>query len=213
MNIGIFDSGHGGTLVAEKLQILLPAHSYVVVDDSEHAPYGEREYEEIRLLTDKAIQSLLSTCPIIVIACNTATVAAIDYLRERYPDTQFVGFEPMIKPAREATQTNHFTLLATQATARAPRTNELIAQFASSSTIDIPDTTGWATAVDNRQADSIDLSDVATSIRDGSDTIIIGCTHYIAIQSRLEQFGVTILEPTDAIARRIIALTADSQQG
>ena len=174
MNIGIFDSGHGGTLVAEKLKVLLPQHTYMIVSDPEHAPYGERMYDEIKQLTDAAIQPLLTTCPLIVVACNTATVAAITYLREKYPGTQFVGFEPMIKPASLATKSNRVTLLATRATAHAARTNELIAQFAPSIIVDIPATTGWAKAVDMHHADDINLSEVGQSIANGSDTIIIG---------------------------------------
>lgn len=209
MSIGIFDSGHGGTLVAEKLKILLPQYDYLVVSDPEHAPYGERSYAEIIRLTDTAIQPLLSVCSLIVLACNTATVAAIGYLRKKYPETQFVGFEPMIKPAAKMTKAHHFTLLATHATAHAPRTEALIKQFAPEMIIDIPDTIGWAKAIDKKEADRIDLSEVTKSIQDGSDGIIIGCTHYIALQQRLEELGVKILEPTDAIARRIITLTAD----
>jgi glutamate racemase len=209
MSIGIFDSGHGGTLVAEKLKLLLPEYDYLVVSDPEHAPYGERSYDEIIQLTDTAIQPLLSPCSLIVLACNTATVAAITFLRKKYPETQFVGFEPMIKPAARATKTHHFTLLATHATAHAPRTQELIKQYAPVMIIDIPNTIGWAKAIDHNTANLIDLSEVVESIKRGSDSIIIGCTHYIALQPRLEALGVNVLEPTDAIARRIVALKAE----
>ncbi len=211
MNIGIFDSGHGGTLVAEKLEILLPEYNYLVVSDPAHAPYGERSYEEIRQLTEAAIQPLLASCSLIVLACNTATVAAINFLREKYPATEFVGFEPMIKPAAEWTQTHHFTLLATHATAHAPRTEELIKQFAPTMTIDTPDTVGWAKAIDSKESGAINISEVAESVKNGSDSIIIGCTHYIALQPRLEALGVTVLEPTEAIARRIVSLKVEKR--
>lgn len=195
--------------VAEKLKNHFPQYSYIVVNDLKHAPYGERTYDEITRLTDAAIQPLLSSCALIVLACNTATVAAISYLREKYPATIFVGFEPMIKPSAQLTRSGHITLLATYATAHAPRTKELINQFASKMIIDMPNTIGWAKAIDNNDTSSINISEVAKSIQDGSDTIIIGCTHYIALQSRLKALGVNVLEPTEAIARRIIALTAD----
>lgn len=212
MNIGVFDSGNGGRFVAEKLQTLLPQHSYTVLSDPEHAPYGERTYDDIRKLTHAAIVPLAKSCPLIVIACNTATAAAIDSLRVAYPETIFVGFEPMIKPAASLTSTGTITLLATRATAHAPRTRQLIRDYAPNLTIETPPTTDWAWRIDHGQADDIDLSDVRDTVTSGSDTIIIGCTHYIALQSELELMGVPVLEPTEAIARRIEVLTAPQPQ-
>lgn len=204
MKLGIFDSGRGGELVARKLRDLLPEYEYIVVNDLEHAPYGERSYEEIQELTEAAIQPLL-TCSIIVIACNTATAGAVDYLRKKYPDKIFVGFEPMIKPAANATESKHVTLLATQATAYSPRTEQLIADYAPNIVIDRPTTFGWAKAVDENTTQDISFSGVEKSVANGSDTIIIGCTHYIALVPRLtKQFPqLTILEPTEAVANQI----------
>ena len=84
MKIGIFDTGTGGELVAKRLKKLLPQHSYITAIDREHAPYGNRSLEEIIMLTDAAIQPLLS-CDIIVLACNTATAISIQPLRQHYP--------------------------------------------------------------------------------------------------------------------------------
>lgn len=207
MKLGIFDSGRGGELVAQKLCNLLPEHEYTVVNDLAHAPYGERLYYEIYQLTKIAIQPLLN-CDIIVLACNTATAAAIDYLRETYPAKTFVGFEPMIKPAATATKSGHITLLATKATAYSPRTEQLIASHAPNLIIDRPGTYGWATQIDKDRAEDIVLDEVKQSIANGSDTIIIGCTHYIVLISHLEKLfpDVTILEPTEAVAKQITAL-------
>lgn len=205
MNIGIFDSGNGGRFVEEKLQRLLPSFTYVRVADTKHAPYGERTYEEITYLTDVAIQPLLATCPIIVLACNTATAAAIDTLRKKYPATTFIGFEPMIKPAASESKTKHLTLLATHATQHARRTEYLIADYAAKYKTDRPATQGWAKLIDNNQVSEIDLSEVELSIANGSDSIIIGCTHYIALIERIKKVSpnITIYEPTDAVAREI----------
>ncbi|HEY1085174.1 MAG TPA: aspartate/glutamate racemase family protein [Candidatus Saccharimonadales bacterium] len=209
MRLGIFDSGRGGEFVAEKLKSLLPAHEYIVVNDLAHAPYGERSYEEIQKLTEAAIQSLLA-CDIIVIACNTATAGAIDYLRLKHPDKIFVGFEPMIKPAANATKSNRITLLATRATAYSTRTEQLITDYAQSMTIDRPSTLGWAKAIDEDHEETIDLTEVKRTIDNGSDVIIIGCTHYIALQERLEELfpSTQILEPTEAVANQISQLTS-----
>lgn len=208
MKLGIFDSGHGGEFVVEKLRILLPEFEYIVVNDLAHAPYGERKYDDIRTLTEAAIQPLLPECDTIILACNTATAAAISYLRKTYPDKTFVGFEPMIKPAAKLSITHHITLLATKATAYSPRTKQLTKTYANGVIIDRPPTFGWAKAIDVGLADSITFEDVTESIARGSDTIIIGCTHYIALMERLAaQFpDVMILEPTEAVARQVTTL-------
>ena len=210
MHIGIFDSGRGGTYVAAKLKTLLPEHAYTVVCDQANAPYGERSHDDIRRLTFAAIQPLLD-CDIVILACNTATAAALDDLRARYPHTKFIGFEPMIKPAAALSEHRHITLLSTAATAHSPRTKQLIEQYARDCMVDTPRTFGWARAIDEDSADSIDLENVAASVAAGSDTIIIACTHYIALMPRLaKRFPeVMILEPTEAIARRISQLATE----
>ena len=212
MVIGIFDSGSGGRFVAEKLQRLLPSHDYIVVNDKENVPYGEKFYETIKELTHQAIKPLTAQCSLIVIACNTATAAALESLRVAYPEHTFIGFEPMIKPAAHQSKTNHLTLLATHATTTSERTHQLIAAHANDFIVDTPNTVGWATAIDNCQGDDISFDEVRNSINSGSDSIIIGCTHYIALMPRLQATfsEIKIYEPTEAIARRIIKLTAGS---
>lgn len=205
MHIGIFDSGLGGQFVGMRLRRLVPECQYDVVDDRVHAPYGERSYEDIARLTEAAIQPLLTNCRIIVIACNTATAAAITLLRAKYPDHSFIGFEPMIKQAALVSKTRHITLLSTYATAHSERTDNLIRDFAPDFQIDMPSTRGWAAAIDQNEVDAIGLAETIQSVAAGSDTIIIGCTHYIALEQRLRDLSprVTILEPTEAVARQL----------
>lgn len=204
MKIGIFDTGTGGKLVAKRLKKLLPQHSYITAIDREHAPYGNRSPEEIITLTDAAIQPLLS-CDIIVIACNTATTNAIGSLRQRYPDVCFIGFEPMIKSAVILTKSHHITMLATNATKQSQRLRTLIDQYASDVRIDTPDTSTWAYMIDQGLISDIMLNEVATSVAHGSDIIILGCTHYLALEERLRhQFPhCLIIEPTANITKRI----------
>ncbi len=212
MKIGVFDSGRGGEFVADGLRKLLPHHDYIVVNDTAHVPYGARSNEEIIALTTAALAPLIAACPIIVIACNTATMAAIATLRARYPDTQFVGTEPMVKPAAEQSRSGHVTLLATPTTLRSERYRHLIDSYASHLRIDKPDTSGWARHIEDHQLAAIDPTDVAKSVDAGSDTVILACTHYIALVPQLyEMFpSITVLEPTDAIARRLTQLTSDN---
>lgn len=206
MHIGVFDSGRGGEFVAEKFRLFIKGAEFTVINDMRNAPYGNKNPDEVKILTDKAIYPLLDKCDIIVIACNTATAAAIDYLREKYPSKKFIGFEPMIKTACSTTKSNHITLLATYATSNSARTQKLIDNFASNTKIDVVDTTGWATNIDKGSADNIDLSGVTSSISSGSDTIVIGCTHYIALVDRLSAISnsVSVLEPSLAVGREII---------
>lgn len=201
--IGVFDSGKGGHFVAQKLQKLLPDHMFRVVDDHEHVPYGDRSEREIIALTDAAIQPLLEKTAIIVIACNTATAVAIDSLRETYPDHQFIGYEPMIKPI--STMTDHGIVLATGATRKSSRYQILKRAYAGDIRIDEPDTTGWAAMIERGETDEIDFSEVAERIDEGANVISLSCTHYLAIEERLQAAfpQVTVIEPTEAIAGRI----------
>lgn len=214
MHIGVFDSGRGGELIAAGLRNLMPEHDFIVVNDREHVPYGSRSNEEILRLTGAAIQPLIAECPIIVIACNTATMAAISALREQYPLTFFVGTEPMIKPAGSTSNSHHVTVLATPLTLQSDRYRLLKAQYAQGLTIDEPSTHHWAKAIEEGASDTIDFAELAASVNQGSDTIILACTHYLALTSRLarEFPSVEILEPTRAIAQQIGRLFPQAQR-
>lgn len=212
MKIGIFDSGRGGELIAEGLRTLLPGHDYIVVNDRQHVPYGSRTDIEVAKLTEAAIQPLLlAACPIIVIACNTATMAAIETLREAHPNTRFVGIEPMVKPASITSQTRHITVLATPLTLQSKRYQGLIAAYAHDMQIDQPTAAGWAAAIEEDNGLSINFGELARSVKNGSDTIVLACTHYIALKDRIirEFPSANVLEPTEAIARRVTALSAE----
>jgi glutamate racemase len=210
MKIGVFDSGKGGEFIADGLRRILPHHDYVVINDREHVPYGSRTNEEIIELTDAALQPLYATCPIIVIACNTATMAAITALRIRHPDTLFIGTEPMIKPAEGLSQNRHITVLATPLTLASERYHILKQSYGSGLIIDEPSTNHWAKYIEYGEIDHIDMQQLHESISSGSDTIVLACTHYIALKNQLEITfpAATILEPTDAIARQIERLNA-----
>lgn len=205
MKIGVFDSGSGGEFAAERLKKLLSQHHFLVTNDRSNLPYGDKSEAQVRYLTDQAIQKLLPNCPIIVLACNTATVSAINFLRQKYPQTYFIGLEPMIKPAAEITKTKHVSLLATKVTNHSQRTQELIDKFATNIIVDKPDTTNWVKLIEAHQIDDINLDSVKKSIKNGSDTLILGCTHYLALESKLKQLfpKVKVLEPSQAIAQRI----------
>lgn len=206
MKIGVFDSGRGGEFIAEGLRALLPEHEFMVVNDHTHVPYGARPTDEIVQLTIAAVQPLIDAhCPVIVIACNTATMVAISHLRARFPAVQFVGTDPMIKPAAQGSVARHITVLATPRTLTSERYLQLTTMYGKKVIIDQPNTADWATIIENSRTQTLDFTDIATSINNGSDTIVLACTHYITLKSHFQQLfpAVQILEPTEAIARQI----------
>lgn len=206
MKIGVFDSGRGGEFIAQGLRALLPDHEFIVVNDHAHVPYGARPTNEIIQLTIAAIQPLIDAgCPTIVVACNTATMVAISHLRARFPAVQFVGTDPMVKPAAQGSAARHITVLATPRTLTSERYLQLTAAYGQNITIDQPSTVEWATLIENNLTQTLDYTNVATSINNGSDTVVLACTHYITLKSHLQQLfpAVRILEPTEAIARQV----------
>ena len=208
MRIGIFDSGIGGEAIATALNKLFPSVQIVSVNDREHVPYGNRQPEEIIQLTKNAIKPLLDIkCDAIIIACNTATTIAISTLRLEYPDVNFIGIEPMIKPAAKITKTKCIAVCATPQTLQSDRYNHLKRIWAPDIEIIEPDCSDWAEMIEHDKSDQIDVNSVVKSLLNrGVDVIVLGCTHYHWIKQRIVDaagLNITILEPTDAIAARI----------
>ena len=208
MRIGIFDSGIGGEAIATALNKLFPSVQIISVNDREHVPYGNRQPEEIIQLTKNAIKPLLDIkCDAIIIACNTATTIAISTLRLEYPDVNFIGIEPMVKPAAKITKTKCIAVCATPRTLQSDRYNRLKQIWAPGIEIIEPDCSDWAEMIEHDKSDQIDVNSVVKSlVNRGVDVIVLGCTHYHWIKQRIVDAAgpnITILEPTDAIAARI----------
>lgn len=211
MKLGIFDSGIGGEAVAESLGAAFPEATIITVNDREHIPYGDRTIDGITQLTDAAIQPLLEArCDIIVIACNSATAAAIETLREHYPDQLFIGLEPMVKPAAALTKSGVIAICATPATLGSTRYQNLKQKFANGTTILEPDCQGWARMIEDNDINEAHIIEVIESVcARGADVIVLACTHYHWIREVIEKTAAgraTVLDPSDAIARRVRAL-------
>ena len=113
--IGVFDSGLGGLTVWREVRRALPAESLVYLGDGKNCPYGSRPRPQVERLADEAVASLVAEgCKLVVVACNTATAAAIDFLREKYAPMPIVGMEPAVKPACLATRSGVVGVLATE---------------------------------------------------------------------------------------------------
>lgn len=215
MKIGVFDSGIGGLAVARRLGELLPDAEIISVNDHAHVPYGTRPMNEIINLTTAAVRPLIDQkCDAIVIACNTATTIAITDLRATYPTMNFVGIEPMVKPATLTTTSNVIAVLATPATLKSKPYATLKGRWADGIAIIEPDCSTWATAIEAGSSDDVPIEDTVHSLVDqGVDVIVLACTHYHWLKDRAELAAAgkaVILEPTDAISSRLLSLISKS---
>lgn len=211
MHIGIFDSGIGGEAIAKALQQEFPDASFQVVNDRVHLPYGEKSPKQLIELTNNAIQPLLvNHCDVIVIACNSATTAAIGWLREHYPTQAFIGIEPMIKPAAELTKSGVIAVCATPATLASESYARLIKDYGANCTVLEPDCHEWAQMIEENTMNEQRITDMVDEVRTkGVDVIVLGCTHYHWIKEEIVKRAgpdVTVLEPSEAIGRRIRSL-------
>lgn len=208
MRIGVFDSGIGGEAIAQSLRKAFPDADILCRNDRDHVPYGDRSPQEIAHLTDTAIQPLLrARCDVIVIACNSATAAAIETLRTAYPTQAFIGLEPMIKPALNKTQTGTIAVCATPATLSSDRYRNLKDRYASGITVLEPDCRDWAAMIEHNRVNVARVADTIDAVcQHGADVIVLACTHYHWIEEVIDEAAAgraTILNPSDAIARRV----------
>lgn len=207
MKLGVFDSGIGGEAVAKQLKEHFPDAIIHTVNDRAHVPYGLRSQAEIITLTTRALQPLLDgTYDIIVIACNTATAAAIETLRSTYPEQLFIGLEPMIKPAAALARSGVVAVCATPATLTSNR-YRLHKESYPTVTFFEPDCSDWASLIEAGELEQDRIEAVVTSCLDaGADVIVLGCTHYHWIGDKIAALAAgraIVLEPSKAIASRI----------
>lgn len=211
MKLGVFDSGIGGEAVAAALRSTFPDADIITVNDRQHVPYGDKTPDQVIRLTNVAIQPLLApSCDVIILACNTATALAIEPLRNKYPQTKFIGIEPMIKTAAAFTKTGTIAVCATPATLASDRYHNLIAQYGARLRIIEPDCTTWAHMIEHNQINHQMIEHIITDACDhGADVIVLGCTHYHWIKDLITELAAgraTVIEPSEAIGRRVTEL-------
>ena len=212
MNIGVFDSGIGGEAVANSLRNYFPEAKITLVNDRENLPYGDKTSHQIRLLTDAAIQPILGS-DVIVIACNSATTAAIEFLRGKYTNQKFIGIEPMIKPALNLTKTRIIGVCATPATLGSNSYRMLKDKYARNYQVVEPDCSNWAQMIENNDLNNSEVITVLDEmIANQVDVIVLGCTHYHWIKELIVEYvgpDIQVLEPSEAIGRRVSSLLGD----
>ena len=214
LRVGFFDSGVGGLCILRAFQALCPGVETEYIADTAHCPYGNRPPEEIRRLSEANVRKLLKAgCRMIVVACNTATAAAIDDLRAKYPQVPFVGLEPAIKPAAQKSKTGVVGVLATAGTFHGRLYNETKARFAKNTTVLAVVADEFVEAVEKLYRGEVELADLEPIVRRriepllkaGCDKIVLGCTHFPHLKPLIEKVcgdRAEVLDPAPAVARQ-----------
>jgi glutamate racemase len=209
--IGIFDSGIGGLSVWREIAAQLPHEDTLYFADQIHIPYGPRSLLEIQSFSKAITRFLLNRdCKLIVVACNAASAAALKHLRVTFPEVPFVGMEPAVKPAAEATQTGVVGVLATPATFQGELFASVVERFANGVQLVKEVCPGLVEQVEAGRLDTPDtlamLDRFLAPIRAANaDTIVLGCTHYPFVIEAIRQLapGVNVIDPAPAIARQV----------
>lgn len=210
--IGLFDSGSGGLSVLREIRKVLPSGRFIYYADNAHCPYGEKSAAYIqdraraitRLLLDKGAEA-------VVVACNTATGAAIATLREEF-DVPFVGMEPAIKPAALGTRSGVIGVLATAGTLKASKYLNTKGLYENDVRIEEHVGEGFVQLVESLQLDGPEAERVVRAslqplLDAGADTIVLGCTHYpflLPVIRRIAGPGVRVIDPAPAVARQLL---------
>jgi glutamate racemase len=211
--VGVFDSGLGGLCVLREIRHRAPAERLLYLADHAHFPYGTRPLAEVRKFATQITRRLRAEgVKLITIACNTASAAALHRLREAYPDTPFVGMEPAVKPAVRSTGTGTVGVLATEATFQGELFASLLERFARDATVITQACPGLVELVEKGECNSararaLLLRYVQPLLERGTDTLVLGCTHYSFLKKQLQHvagLGVTIIDPAPAVAEQVI---------
>ena len=212
--IGVFDSGIGGTSIWNEINQLLPAENSIYLADSKYAPYGIRSQEEIIRLCEKNTNLLVEKgCKMIVVACNTATTNAIQYLRKKY-DVPFIGIEPAIKPASLKTTSKIVGILATKGTLSSSLFQETTNLYKEGIEILEQDGTGIVELMEQGKLDSEEMKHllhhyITPMVQKGMDHLVLGCSHYPYLIPNLRKIlpaTVKIIDSGFAVAKQTKAI-------
>lgn len=210
--IGIYDSGVGGLSVLREVRRLLPAEDLIYVGDQAHVPYGLRDMQEIQQLTKGVTRFLLDQdCKLIVIACNTASAAGLNLMREKYPQVPFVGMEPAVKPAAEQTHSGKVGVLATPTTFSGQLYASVVERFAHDVQLFTSTSPGLVAQIEKGNLDTPKTRKILEQallpmLQKGVDTLVMGCTHYPFVIPAIERITAgkaRVIDPAPAVARQV----------
>ncbi|TBO32586.1 glutamate racemase [Aquabacterium lacunae] len=215
--IGLFDSGLGGLSVLRAMRQHLPEAPLLYVADSAHAPYGERSEAFIIDRSLRIAQFLLEQgAQVLVVACNTATAAAVREIRTQHPHVPVVGVEPGVKPAVALSHNGRVGVMATPGTLGSQKFRDLVAAHGGSARVVLQPCPGLAREIEKGELDSPALRDLVDGfcqpLRAADvDTVVLGCTHYPFVAPLIQQAmgpQVHLLDTADAVARHTTRLIA-----
>lgn len=210
--LGIFDSGIGGLTVLRAIHQLMPDEPLLYLADQAHVPYGQRSLEQVRQFSEAITRYLLDQgSRLIVVACNTASAAALKHLRQVFPEVPFVGMEPAVKPAAENSHSRVVGVLATPATFQGELYASVVERFGQGVRLLQHTCPGLVAQIENGQLESDQtrniLEDALKPMLDqGIDTVVLGCTHYPFVIPLIQQIvgsEVRVIDPAPAVARQV----------
>lgn len=213
--IGIFDSGVGGLSVLRAIRAQMPEEALLYLGDQGHVPYGPRPLAEVSAFSEEITRFLLAGgAKLIVVACNSASAAALPSLRQMFPQVSFVGMEPAIKPAVEVTRSGVIGVLATPATFQGTLYASALERFAQGVTVLESACPGLVVQIERGQlatpeTETILRQALLPMLAQGVDTVVLGCTHYafvIPLIKRIAGQDMRIIDPAPAIARQTVRL-------
>jgi glutamate racemase len=219
-SIGIFDSGVGGLSVLREIQAQYPREDLLYLADQAHVPYGSRPVDQVRAFSEGIIRYFVEQevdtpaglrAKLVVVACNTASAAALDHLRHVFPKVPFVGMEPAVKPAAEYSNTGVVGVLATPATFQGTLYASVVERFASGVTVLQDTCPGLVAQIEKGEIDSDETRKIleralAPMLEQGIDMVVLGCTHYPFVIPLIEEIvgpEVRVIDPAPAVARQV----------
>lgn len=209
--IGVFDSGVGGLSVLRAMRELMPSENIVFFGDQGHVPYGPREMSQIRDFSAGITRFLLDEgAKLIVVACNTASAAALTYLRETFPQVKFVGMEPAVKPAAETTHTGVVGVLATPTTFQGALYASVVERFAGDVILLTNTCDGLVQQIERGDLDGPRTREILQSalgpmLEKNIDTVVLACTHFpfvIPLIERIVGRDVRVIDPAPSVAKQ-----------
>lgn len=212
--IGVFDSGIGGISIWKEIVSLLPNENTMYLADSKNAPYGQKSKEEIIALCVKNTEHLINQgCKIIVVACNTATTNAINYLRANY-DVPFIGIEPAIKPAALKTKTKQIGILATKGTLNSKLFSVSADRFTNDVKINEQIGEGLVPLIESGKINSSEMDIllnkyIGNLLDKNIDYLVLGCSHYPFLIPKIKNIvgnNVIIIDSGEAVAKQTKAI-------
>lgn len=216
--IGVLDSGVGGLSVLQEIRALLPEQDIIYVGDSAFCPYGTKAPEVLRSRVGGIVGYLLERgASVIVLACNSATIQAIAWCRERWPEVAFVGMEPGVKPAVESTRSGVIGVFATEASLTGAMFSQLVARYGTDCEVLTCACPKFVDFVEQGILTGPEVEAAALAyghalIAAGADALVLGCTHYHFLEPLIQRVfpKIRLINTAPAVARRVVEVMGES---